>query len=182
MNYVNYEKSIIRKYHVKLVGWPENIKFANPANLTSVEELRQLQQALRTHVCHWIKLTDREVRQYAETIEQREASGEQVGHKRKQRSDKGKPRKRVACLDEEDDQSSGLLSDAQAPGSSHTRTQRKRVAHPDEDDDQSCSPSDPRAPGPSNIQTHYKTRHSNSRRIFKSKAFIDSDVESEDTN
>ena len=150
MNYVNYEKSIIHKYRIKLIGWPENIKFVNPVSLTSMEELWQLQQALRTRVFPCIKLTDHEVRQHVETTKQWEASGEQVGCKRKQCSDKGKLRKKVACLDEEDD-----------------------TVAPDKEGNQPFNPEDP---GPSDIQTCSKTCH-NSHRIFKSKAMIDSDAE-----
>lgn len=110
MNYVNYDKSIVQKYRVKIVRWPENVKFTNPASLASMDELRQLRQALRTHDCHWVKITEREVRLHMESIKEREAGSESVGRKRKQRSDKGKPRKKRVvrqpddeeCADEEE--------------------------------------------------------------------------------
>ena len=94
MNYVNYDKSIVQKYRVKIVRWPENVKFTNPASLASMDELRQLRQALRTHDCHWVKITEREVRLHMESIKEWEAGGESVSRKWKQRSDKGKPRKK----------------------------------------------------------------------------------------
>ncbi|KAF8335256.1 hypothetical protein F5887DRAFT_829706, partial [Amanita rubescens] len=103
MNYVNYDK-FVQKYRVKLVGWPENIKFTNPASLTSMDELRQLGQALRAHDCHWVRITEWEVRLHVESIKEREAAGESVGRKRKQRSDKGKPRKKRAVQQPDDEE------------------------------------------------------------------------------
>ncbi len=151
MNYVNYEKSIIQKYRVKLVGWPDNIKFTNPASLPSVEELEKLRQALRTHSCRWIKLSERDLRLLGESIAQRESPGEAVGRKRKQRSDKGKPRKKVArehAFEEEEgnDGEDGEDDEASGPSSFTTRT------------------------------SHLQTR-SKSRRLFKSREIIQSDEE-----
>ncbi|KAF8344810.1 hypothetical protein F5887DRAFT_858589, partial [Amanita rubescens] len=96
MNYVNYEKSIILKYHVKLIGWPDDVKFTNPASLTSVKDLRKLRQALRTQACRWVKPPDCDIKYLRESIDAQEAAGESVGQKRKRRSDKGKPRKKAA--------------------------------------------------------------------------------------
>ena len=150
MNYVNYEKLIIQKYRVKLVGWPDDIKFTNPASLTSVEELRKLRQALRTHSCHWVKLSERDLRQHEESIAQRESAGGSVGRKRKQRSDKGKPRKRVARehASEEDDGNNDE----------------------DDEDDEVSGPLSP-------IQTRSQSRRNASRRLFKSREIIHSDEE-----
>ncbi|KAF8331782.1 hypothetical protein F5887DRAFT_894829 [Amanita rubescens] len=94
MNYVNYEKVIIQKHHVKLVGWPKNVKFVTPANLSSVDEVRTLRHALKSNECHWVQLSEAEVGENMASIAEREAAGEQVGRKRKQRSDKGKPKQR----------------------------------------------------------------------------------------
>jgi hypothetical protein len=96
MNYVNYEKVIIQKHHVKLVGWPKNVKFVTPANLSSVDEVRVLRHALKSNECHWVQLSEAEVEANMASIAEREAAGEQVGRKRKLRSDKGKPRKKSA--------------------------------------------------------------------------------------
>ncbi|KAF8346292.1 hypothetical protein F5887DRAFT_1182188, partial [Amanita rubescens] len=94
MNYVNYEKVIIQKHHVKLVGWPKNVKFVTPANLSRVDEVRTLRHALKSNECHWVQLSEAEVEENMASIAEREAAGEQVGRKRKQRSDKGKSRKK----------------------------------------------------------------------------------------
>ncbi|KIL55366.1 hypothetical protein M378DRAFT_34696, partial [Amanita muscaria Koide BX008] len=94
MNYINYDKSIVLKPHVKLVSWPPNLKFTNPASITNVEDLRVLRNALRARTCTWVTISDREARKAASSIEERETTGEVVGRKRKQRSDKGQPRKK----------------------------------------------------------------------------------------
>lgn len=95
MNYVNYEKVIIQKHHVKLAGWPKNVKFVTPANLSSVDDVRTLRHALKSNECHWVQLSEAEVKENMDSIAKREAAGEQVGRKRKLRSDKGKPKPRT---------------------------------------------------------------------------------------
>jgi len=165
MNYVNYEKSIMQKYHVKLVGWPDDVKFINPASLTNIDDLRKLRQVLRTQACHWVKLSDREVRQHTESIKQREVSGACVGRKRKARSDKGKPRKQVAreCQDKDADDCDD--EDGNDDGRDY------------DDNDQSPGPSS--ATVPTRMQTRSKTGHI-STRTFKSKEIIESDEEFEE--
>ena len=96
MNYLNYNKSIIQKHHVKLVGWPKNIKFITPANLSSVDEVRALIHALKSEECRWVSLSTADVEEHMASIVACEAAGEQIGRKRKQRSDKGMPRKKSA--------------------------------------------------------------------------------------
>ena len=154
MNYVNYDKSIVQKYRVEIVRWPENVKFTNPASLASMDELRQLRQALRTHDCHWVKITEREVRLHMESIKEQEAGGESVSRKWKQRSDKGKPRKkRVVCQPDEEENGSGV---------------------DDEGEENESTPS-----VPSRMQTRSKTGHRTSR-VFERRrsVIIASDEES----
>lgn len=165
MNYVNYEKSIIQKYHVKLVGWPEDVNFINPVSLTNVDDLRKLQQALRTQACHWVKLSDREVRQHTKSIKQREASGACVGRKRKTRSDKGKPRKRVARELRDKDADDCDNGDGSDDGR--------------DDDDNDQSPSPLSATAPTRMQMRSKAGRI-STRTFKSKEIIESDEEYEE--
>ena len=164
MNYVNYEKSVMQKFHVKLVGWPDDVKFINPASLTNVDDLRKLRHALRTQACHWVKLSDREVRQHTESIEQREISGVCVGRKRKQRSDKGKPRKRVAREHRDND-----ADDGDDDGGDDD----------DDDDDNEPSPGPSSATAPTRVQTRSKAGRI-STRTFKSKEIIGSDQEYEE--
>ncbi|KAF8637028.1 hypothetical protein AX17_003097 [Amanita inopinata Kibby_2008] len=104
MNYVNYDKAIVQKYRVKLVGWPQTIPFTTPSNLSSVDHVRTLRHMLKTNACQWTQLSEREVEEHMENIIQRELAGEVVSRKRKQRSDKGRNRKKVAIDENHDEQ------------------------------------------------------------------------------
>ncbi|SJL18338.1 uncharacterized protein ARMOST_21924 [Armillaria ostoyae] len=97
MNYQNYEKSVVIRYGVKLIGWPEQIPFGTPSNIRTVPQLRSLRRALQTTVCQWTRLDETEIEELTESILDHEGNGEIVGKKRKEWSDKGgshKPKKR----------------------------------------------------------------------------------------
>ncbi|KAG2143335.1 hypothetical protein BD769DRAFT_1383295 [Suillus cothurnatus] len=47
MNYNNYNMAIIETYAVKLVGWPQGVKFISPSNIGTVSEIRKLCDALK---------------------------------------------------------------------------------------------------------------------------------------
>ncbi|KAF8219706.1 hypothetical protein L208DRAFT_1210884, partial [Tricholoma matsutake] len=76
MSYVKYEQDIVVKYKVELCGWPTMIKFDNPSEISTVNNIRKLHQALQAGECKWLAM--------------KEAAGETVVRKRKERSDKGK--------------------------------------------------------------------------------------------
>jgi len=92
MCYVKYDQDIVTKHKVELVGWPASIKFANPSEIGNVDDIRKLRQALKVGECKWIVQSRGQQAAYAEKIARRVATGEQAAKKRKQRSDKGKPR------------------------------------------------------------------------------------------
>jgi hypothetical protein len=92
MSYIKYERDIVSKYKVKLVGWPSTIKFASPSEIGTVDDIRNLRQVLKIGECKWVVLTRRQVTAHEEIIAAKVASGEIVGKKRKERSDKGKTR------------------------------------------------------------------------------------------
>jgi hypothetical protein len=94
MSYVNYERDIVTKYKVKLTGWPPTVKFASPSEIGTVDDIRLLRQALKVGDCKWMVQTRRQQLAHAEVLAARVAAGEVVGKKRKQRSDKGKTRKK----------------------------------------------------------------------------------------
>lgn len=105
MNYNNYDVSVVLKYKIRLVGWPLD-NFASPYNFHTIDELRDLRDALRCGSCYWMGLSSREVTQHVKEMKERTAAGEVIGTKRKQRSDKGSkkgPRKRPAEEDDDDD-------------------------------------------------------------------------------
>ncbi|KIK29663.1 hypothetical protein PISMIDRAFT_89065, partial [Pisolithus microcarpus 441] len=61
MNYHNYETAIVETYGVRLVGWPEGVKFANPSVIGTVVEARKLCDALRSGSCFWKRLSKNEL-------------------------------------------------------------------------------------------------------------------------
>ena len=89
MNYNNYDTKVVQKYRVKIIGWTHN-KLISPFNIHTVDELRTLRDALRCGACYWARLTRAELTKHSEEMEMREAAGEVVVVKRKERSDKGK--------------------------------------------------------------------------------------------
>jgi hypothetical protein len=88
MNYVNYDTQIMQRYQVKLVGFTHR-EFISPYNICVVDDLRVLRDALQCGSCCWIRMTKGEVSKHATELAKREAAGEVVTTKRKQRSDKG---------------------------------------------------------------------------------------------
>lgn len=83
---------IVSKHKVELLGWPTSIKFANPSEIGNVEDIQKLHQALRARECKWVVHSQAQQASFTEKLSRREAAGEQVEKKRKQRSDKGKLR------------------------------------------------------------------------------------------
>jgi hypothetical protein len=88
MNYANYDTQVIQKYQCKIVGWTFNT-FISPFDINTVDDLRTLRDALRCGACFWVRMTRAEVSKHAADLVLREADGEVIGKKRKQRSDKG---------------------------------------------------------------------------------------------
>ena len=60
MNYVNYDTSIVERYKVKLRGWPSGVKFTNPSEIGTMNEIRALRDALKNGECIWVSLSKRE--------------------------------------------------------------------------------------------------------------------------
>ncbi|KAG1841140.1 hypothetical protein DFJ58DRAFT_688835 [Suillus subalutaceus] len=96
MNYNNYEMAIIETYAVKLVGWPQGIKFTSPSNIGTVGEIRKLRDALKDQTCYWAALTPAEVKVHSAELDARRSAGQVVRQPRKKRSDAGITRKRKA--------------------------------------------------------------------------------------
>jgi hypothetical protein len=96
MNYVNYKISIVQKYHVRLVGWPSDIPFVNPHQLTTIAAAKSLQNSLTVSTCKWVVMSKRQQKEHAATLVADAEGGQEVGRKRKVRSDKGKKRGKQA--------------------------------------------------------------------------------------
>ena len=45
MNYINYETAIMRNLKIHIVGWPDDIEFKNPSQITCITNLRKLRDA-----------------------------------------------------------------------------------------------------------------------------------------
>ncbi|KAI6113198.1 hypothetical protein EDD16DRAFT_1704258 [Pisolithus croceorrhizus] len=65
MNYHSYETAIIKTYGVHLVGWPEDVRFANPSAIGTVAEAWKLQDVLCSGTCFWKKLSKSELDLFA---------------------------------------------------------------------------------------------------------------------
>jgi hypothetical protein len=85
MSYLKYECNIVTKYKVGLTGWPLTIKFASPSEISTVEEIRRLCQALNVGDCKLVAQTRRQQQAHLEILAMCEATGESVGKKQKQR-------------------------------------------------------------------------------------------------
>lgn len=92
MSYVKYERDIVAKHKVQLLGWPTTIKFANPSEIGTIDDIRKLRLALRGGDCKWVVQSKRQQVAHAENLAAREAAGDPGVKKRKERSDKGKTR------------------------------------------------------------------------------------------
>ncbi|KAF8229076.1 hypothetical protein L208DRAFT_1288432 [Tricholoma matsutake] len=53
MCYKNYQWDIVTKHKAKIIGWPTTIKFANPSEIGTVEEIQKLHQALKVGESDW---------------------------------------------------------------------------------------------------------------------------------
>lgn len=106
MNYLNYKTSIVQKYHVQLLGWPSDIPFVNPHQLTTIAAARSLQNSLTVSTCKWVVMSKRQQNEHTVIMAADVERGRAVGRKRKVRSDKGKKRgKQPADDNDEDDDS-----------------------------------------------------------------------------
>jgi hypothetical protein len=104
MNYVNYKTAIVQKYHVQLLGWPSDLPFVNPHQLTTSAAARTLQNALTVATCKWVVMSKRQQQEHAAALAaDLQVEGGQAGKKRKPRCDKGKKRKHTQPLADAND-------------------------------------------------------------------------------
>ena len=87
MNYGNYERKIIERFGVELIGWPNDLlPICNPAQLGGHDQVQKLLSALTTKVCHWKKLSEEDTERRIILNNERHARGEQVYKPRKSTS------------------------------------------------------------------------------------------------
>ena len=111
MNYVNYKTSIILKYHVQLVGWPSEIPFINPHQLTTIVTAKSLLDSLIVSTCKWVILSKRQQKDHAAALAASAEGGQVVGRKKKVCSDKGRKRGKLADNDNDGNGESDELND-----------------------------------------------------------------------
>ncbi|KAF8151388.1 hypothetical protein B0H34DRAFT_801142 [Crassisporium funariophilum] len=90
MNYANYNKAIMLKYHVEFLGWPVNIPFANPSKIGTTPLLRTLCDALHVGTCSWQTMSMQRRQKFASEQRAGKYAGELPKKKCKTRSDKNK--------------------------------------------------------------------------------------------
>ena len=79
MNYDNYERKIVERFAVKLIGWPDDLlPICNPGQLGGRDRVQKLFVALTTNVCHWKKLSEQDRQRRIELNTECHARGEQV--------------------------------------------------------------------------------------------------------
>ncbi|EJD38513.1 hypothetical protein AURDEDRAFT_128841 [Auricularia subglabra TFB-10046 SS5] len=61
MNYTSYDRVIIGRYGLRLVGWPCGERVCNPGDLTTKGELLKLHMALTNKTCRWEKVPEEEL-------------------------------------------------------------------------------------------------------------------------
>ncbi|KAJ7034811.1 hypothetical protein C8F04DRAFT_1259490 [Mycena alexandri] len=91
MKYNDYD-SLLTEYHVKLLGWPEEVEFLAPSVLGNVERLRPLYDALISGSCRWQKMSDARIAEHKAAMAEKTAAKK----KKKERSDKGLTREEAA--------------------------------------------------------------------------------------
>jgi hypothetical protein len=122
MNYKNYDVGIVECYKVILKGWPSKLRFCNPSEIGTVDDIRTLRNALKNGECIWVAMSNREHEEHGKTLKLRQDAGEVVVRKRKTCSDKGRKRAR-----DEVEEESGTESD-DAVGVSEPQKKKKKAS------------------------------------------------------
>ncbi|KAG2049247.1 hypothetical protein BDR06DRAFT_866438, partial [Suillus hirtellus] len=89
MNYSNYETAIVETYGVHLVEWPQGVNFTSPSNISTVGDIRRLQDALKAWMCYWTTLSPAEVKAHTAELDAHRSAGEVVHKLQKKCSDAG---------------------------------------------------------------------------------------------
>ena len=83
MSYVNYERDIQKRYRVQIhKTWPAGVRFVKPSRITKLDEAQDLHDALEKGTTYWAKLTETELAELRERLQESDAPA-------RSRSDKG---------------------------------------------------------------------------------------------
>ena len=88
MKWKDYEKSLVKRYGVQLVGWPRDFPF--DIEKLREDDLKLLNKALDNETCRWVRVT---IEETEARLADEAASGDVDKLPRKRRSDMGKKRK-----------------------------------------------------------------------------------------
>jgi hypothetical protein len=111
MNYSNYEREIVERLGVDLIGWPLHGSIRQPGKL-SYEDAVILRNALAQKDCKWVKLTYEQVLARKNSNLERVANGEVIyGPPRKQRARTKGPTDREECDSADNEQVDVEMSD-----------------------------------------------------------------------
>jgi hypothetical protein len=87
MHYDKYEKLLVVERGVELVNWPEGVPFVNASEIGSFHALRKLWDVLSSNReegrCHWVQLSEVELKQRRETYYAQQAQAKPLKRKRK---------------------------------------------------------------------------------------------------
>ncbi|KAJ7839847.1 hypothetical protein B0H14DRAFT_3697277 [Mycena olivaceomarginata] len=89
MSWANYKIDIVHTHGVEMAGWPSSVVLVRPSKMAA-DAARRILDKLRSGAIHWVALTRSQRAEVAEEVEALHESG--AVKKRKQRSDKDKPR------------------------------------------------------------------------------------------
>ena len=105
MNSPNYDAKVVERYQTKLIGWTYH-EFKSPFDINTIDDVRDLLEALQCGRCCWVRMTQSEVNRHKDEVNKRRAAGETVGKERQPRSDKGtkRPRKKAPGVGEGTDE------------------------------------------------------------------------------
>jgi hypothetical protein len=92
MNYERYIKAVVLGYGCELVGWPKSVNFVSPTNITSVNDMTALRDALKDGTCRWKSINEEERKKWWAEYERQVEEGEIVEKGRRRRSDAGEKR------------------------------------------------------------------------------------------
>ncbi|TFK65039.1 hypothetical protein BDN72DRAFT_901014 [Pluteus cervinus] len=104
MNYENYERRIVEKHSVALIGWPLE-KVTNPGFITTQVQLALVACALESGKCKWVKLSATEL---SARVKRNVARQHRVGDVYKSRKKTTKGAKSAATIEDTEDEEEGV--------------------------------------------------------------------------
>ena len=102
MNYINYETAIMCDLKIHIVGWPNDIEFKNPSQITCITYLRKLCDAWKWGDARWEKMMKANVIKLEADLEAR---------KKSTRMEKAKPRAKHSDVGKKHSRKDGYEAD-----------------------------------------------------------------------